>query len=425
MIRSRLYLQIYLTVLASLALIAMLLGLLAFFGNFDPRGPMEDRATLFFQTVFTDLPEGAARQAMLDRISRAAQADIAIFDRYGHLIAGAGNPIESPDAMPPPDGGPLHLRPFHTVLADGSRVVAYVQDPFMPPRRHLILTILVIAGLIAIAAYPAVRHLTRRLESVRAGMENWGDGDLSARISIGGEDEIAAVAKAFNHAAERVERLVNTQKAFAANASHELRSPLARLRMAIEMQVTHPSPAIRDEMVRNLAELDDLVEEILLKSRIGSHQPIVLDQEVELLTLAAEEAAVIGAEAGGDIVTIDGNEKLIRRMLRNLLMNAARHGKPPVTINVTSSAGTVTIDIEDCGEGIDPDEAGRIFEPFYRPKGRSESDGGWGLGLALVSEIADLHGGRVSYHQTSFGKACFRVEIPRKSKGYEKGTKPA
>jgi signal transduction histidine kinase len=99
-------------------------------------------------------------------------------------------------------------------------------------------------------------------------------------------------------------------------------------------------------------------------------------------------------------------------MIRNLVQNAARHGKPPVTVYVNAHAGQARIVVCDQGDGIAPEEAARVFEPFYRPAGRSESAGGWGLGLALVAEIVRLHGGRAWYSSLDTGGACFTVEIP-------------
>ena len=127
---------------------------------------------------------------------------------------------------------------------------------------------MLVAAVIGIAAYPVVRQLTRRLESLRKGVEVWGGGDLSRRVPVTGSDEVAAVAKSFNEAAGQIERLVAAHRSLLANASHELRSPLARLRMAIDLYERSASDSTRDEIIKNLGELDALVEEILLASRL-------------------------------------------------------------------------------------------------------------------------------------------------------------
>ncbi|TIQ69604.1 MAG: HAMP domain-containing protein, partial [Mesorhizobium sp.] len=128
--------------------------------------------------------------------------------------------------------------------------------------------LVLIAGVIGLAAFPVVRHLTRRLEALRQGVDRWGEGALETRVAVNGKDEVAAVAASFNRAAAQIERLLAAHRSLLANASHELRSPLARLRMAIDLHADGQSGPVRDEIVRDLAELDALVEEILLASRL-------------------------------------------------------------------------------------------------------------------------------------------------------------
>jgi two-component system, OmpR family, sensor kinase len=417
MIRSRLYLKIYLTVLGSLALVVILLTAFAMMGRLDTRGPFEDRVDRFATVMLAENMTKTERQAMLDRLSRALDADIAIFDTKGHLVQGAGEPIPAPD-----DDAVQRIRPryraFNAVLPDGSHMVAYVRKPFSPPRHNLIFTFLLIATAVGIVAYPVVRNLTKRLDALRQSMQDWGHGNLQARALVSGRDEVATVATTFNQAADRIEALVQSQKSLLANASHELRSPLARLRMATEMFALNQNEKTEKEIIRNLAELDELVEEILLKSRLGNDQPFLLDQPVDLLALSVEEAARVDAEVDGDSVIVRGNEKLLRRLIRNLLQNAARHGRPPITLNLSSYQDRAVITVRDHGDGLKPEEMTRIFEPFFRPEGRSESDGGWGLGLALVAEIARLHGGKAYAAQPDSEKgACFVVEIAKDASG--------
>lgn len=411
MIGSRLYIKIYLTVIGSLALVVAMLTLLAMMGRLDTKGPFEERIDRFATVMLGEDSNPADRQRMLDRLSRALDADIAIFGPDGRFLQGAGNKIPSPDDDEGLAGMHRRFRAFNATLADGTRLVAYVRRAFEPPRHNIIISLLIVAATVGIAAFPVVWNLTRRLDKLRISMQAWGDGALSARAPVRGRDEIAAVALEFNHAADRVEALVTSQKALLANASHELRSPLARLRMATEMFELSQNEATKKEIIRNLAELDELVEEILLKSRLGSDQPLPLDQTVDLLALAAEEAAATGAEAEGASTHVQGNEKLLRRAIRNLLQNAARHGALPISINIAQQGEVALIRVRDHGDGLKPEEMTRVFEPFFRPEGRSESGGGWGLGLALVAEIARLHGGRAYAVKPDGTGAYFIIEI--------------
>lgn len=414
MVASRLFLKIYLTVLGCLALVVVTLSALAFLGRLDAnRGPLEQGVSKLASSVLSaDVPL-PQRQAMLDRLSRAFDADIAIFDAQGRFVQGAGERITRPDADDPWIEKTDRFRAFRIELPEGATLIAYVPRRFAPPRGHLVGLFLLTALLVGLGAYPVVRHLTRRLDHLRISMDHWGNGDLAVRAPVQGHDEVATVARTFNLAADRIEALVKSQKSLLANASHELRSPLARLRLAVEMQDLARTEKTREEIIRNLAELDDIVEEILLKSRLGGERPPLLDQSVDLLALVSEEAALTGATVEGDAGLVIGNEKLLRRLIRNLLQNAERHGAPPVTATLAAEDGKAILRVRDRGPGIAPDDRDRVFEPFYRPAGRSEADGGWGLGLSLVWEIARLHSGTVDIEPVDGPGVCFRVTIAR------------
>jgi signal transduction histidine kinase len=412
MIRSRLYVKMYLTVLCGLLLVAMSLGTFAMLAEDEDHG-FSGKVDRFAGALLSADMTRQERQDMLERLARGLHADVAIFDRNDNFVQGAGALTTKAAADAYRAGNaPRHMREFDAGLPDGGEVLIFMESQFDKSKGKLLLAILIVAVAIGVASLPAVRYLTRRLEDLRHGVEHWGEGDLSSRVAVCGHDEIALVAQSFNRAADRVEHLVQSQKSLLANASHELRSPLARLRMATEMFEASPSDSLREEIICNLTELDELVDEILLKSRLDSDQKPSIDQFVDLLPLAAEEAAAIGAEVDGDSLTVPGNERLLRRLIRNLVQNASRHGKAPITVYVTRQADHAQIAVCDTGDGIKPEEAARVFEPFYRPEGRSESAGGWGLGLALVAEIARLHGGRAWYSPIEDGGACFTVSLP-------------
>ncbi len=268
---------------------------------------------------------------------------------------------------------------------------------------------------ITLGAYPVVRRLTRRLEILQRGVEVFGSGRLSHRVDARGEDEVAAVARSFNQAAQRIEDLVRSNRSLLANASHELRSPLARLKMAVSM-FDHADPAqheeLRREIDRDIRELDELVEEVLLASRLDARSDMQ-PELVELLGLLVEEAARVGAEAGGEDVQVLGEERLLRRALRNLLENARRYGGDEVSADVgTLPDGRIEISIRDRGPGVPAEFRERIFEPFYRLPGHAERAGGVGLGLSLVRQIAERHGGKVRCEGREGGGTCFVITLP-------------
>src|SRR6516225_8384643 len=136
---------------------------------------------------------------------------------------------------------------------------------------------------------PAAGRPTRRLERLQRGVESLGAGDLTARVKVEGRDEVARLARSFNQAAARIEGLVNAHKMLLANASHELRTPLARIRLGLELVATHPERKV--ELERDIAELDQLVDEILLVSRLDATEQLDVREDVDLSALAAEECA--------------------------------------------------------------------------------------------------------------------------------------
>jgi signal transduction histidine kinase len=286
---------------------------------------------------------------------------------------------------------------------------------------------------VALATYPIVRTLTRRLERLQNGVQQWGEGDLSIRVPENGQDEVAFLAKRFNQAAQRVQTLVQSheallasQKSLLANASHELRSPLTRIRMGLELMGASATPAFRDEISLNINELDQLIEEILLASRLDTREAdLGTIESVDLIGLAAEECARVDAEldvqanpatndtqpAATELV-VQGVAKLLRRAVRNLLENAHRYAAGSISLSLSQTAQWAVIRVCDRGPGVPPELQERIFEPFYRLPGATERDGGVGLGLALVKSIAQRHGGRAFCESRPGGGACFVIELP-------------
>jgi len=297
-------------------------------------------------------------------------------------------------------------------LPDQRWIVARAPERHRNPIVGLVLGLGTIALAVAICAFPVVRGLTRRLERLQKGVETLGAGHLAARVKVEGRDEVARLAESFNQAAARIEGLVDAHRLLLANASHELKTPLSRIRLGIELYEHKPDAALKAGLGRDIAELDALIDEILLASRLEA-APSVQREPTDLLGLVAEECARFDdCTLVGTPVTIEGDPRLLRRLIGNLLENARRHGKPPIIVDVRLDSGRAVIDVVDAGAGIPESERERVFTPFYRLDGEAR---GTGLGLSLVRQIARLHGGDAVVAPRPGQPSCFRVTLPARA----------
>jgi signal transduction histidine kinase len=411
----RLFHQFYLTVVASIALFALANTLLWRYVLDAPPG--ENAYQMAAGVISSALPPADAsvetQRQEVARLAAQLKTDLALYDGERKLIAAAGRPLPPPNGLR--RGGRLHGWGGHAwaiPIADGRWLVIRARSH----RRHPIGRILGFIGMIAVAvalgAYPATRGLTRRLERLKSGVDSLGAGELSARVKVEGSDEVASLAQSFNRAAARIEDLVNAHKLLLANASHELRTPLSRIRLAVELIKQDADPKRKAELESDIVELDQLLDEIILASRLDAVTDLDCVEDVDLLALAAEECSRFDeCSLTGDAVTVFGDPKLLRRLIRNLLENARRHGTPPVEVEVRRRNETAVLSILDRGAGIPEEERERVFSPFHRVAlGRRR--GGAGLGLALVRQIARRHGGRAAIEPRDGWPSCFVVSLP-------------
>lgn len=286
------------------------------------------------------------------------------------------------------------------------------QGAHIPIFPLLIITVLIVS----LGAYPIAKRLTYRLENLKKGVEALGAGQLSTRIPVQGCDEVAVLATSFNQSAARIQALLASHRQLLANASHELRSPLARMRMSLallaEQQNLEQSSAVK-ALRQDMQELNQLVEEILLASRLDTLETPLEHHEVDLSGLLAEECARLELDCEAEAVEVVGEERLLRRLIRNLLENAVRHGGGQVEARLIRKIPIqASLQVLDRGVGISPEAQIHIFEPFYRPTGYGEGQGGWGLGLSLVKQIATRHKGSVTCSSRSGGGTVFEVLLP-------------
>jgi signal transduction histidine kinase len=441
-----LYLRIWLTVVAVLLVFALVSGWV-FQSNVERERDRvqtmwSERATGWAALIENVLPNADApvreqREVLLDW-SQRLRLPLALDDANGQRIATsdvfaqreaevAGTPRRAV-RLPLSDGRALWLLRLGAGGQRGSGPrneagAAFVGPPSLlpgvPPLPGVVVTLVVLFLAIALGAYPVVRRLTRRLETLQLGVETFGAGRLSHRVDAGGNDEVAALAGSFNAAAQRIEVLVQSHRSLLANASHELRSPLTRMKMAFSMLADaspEARPRLHAEIEQNIRELDALVEEVLLASRLDAPNDANVAATrgpVDLLPMAAEEGARVNANVGGEDITVRGDERLLRRALRNLLENARRYGgaqAPEVEIRRVDR--TAQLSVCDRGPGVPDAQRERIFEPFYRLPGHAEQAGGVGLGLSLVRQIAQAHQGAVRCEAREGGGTRFVLSLP-------------
>jgi len=323
--KRRLYLQIYFTIIASLVMVVILSGLL--WSVFGREQFSRDMVDMVGQLSSLTLPPANAplddQIKAVNRLGTQLDIDVSLFDREKRFVAGFGEKAPLFKEMSRKrrwwHRDKNHQGQFWRIpLPDGRWLIARTHRPENHrPLLNLALYLGVIALGVGLVAYPLVRRLTGRLERLQQGVERIGSGDLSSRIKVEGRDEIASLAQSFNVAAEKIESLVGAHRMLLANASHELRTPLSRIRLGCEMLKDGPNPSRSAAIELDIAELDTLIDEILLMSRLDSGNHAEMSENVDLVALAAEECARYDdCNFSGHAPEIRGDARLLQRLDR-------------------------------------------------------------------------------------------------------------
>jgi signal transduction histidine kinase len=413
MILRRLHLQFYFAIVGTLAAF-LVCGAIVWHYFASPRGSVwgVESAVGLTAALLADPYYAPRERQIIDALGAQLHANVVVLGQDGKPQFETGRVPLQTRAEQAKHGwsftrdGPV----FNSGLEDGRRLVVYPRRRFLLHGLHMGIILIAIAGALALLTYPISRGITARLARLKDGVRQFGGGDLAARVPVEGRDEVAALATSFNESAERIERLIRSNQLLLANCSHELRTPLARIRMAIEKLSGAESPA-RLELARNIGELDALIGEMLLASRLDAATSLERTEAIDLLALAAEEASYFDREVSGETVVVNGDPRLLRRLVRNLLENARVHGGGATAVRIERAPGLARISVEDAGPGIAEADRVRIFEPFQRATSAAHSTGA-GLGLSIVRQIARAHGGSVEYEPCAGGGSRFAVTLP-------------
>jgi signal transduction histidine kinase len=436
---ARLHSRIYLHFLAVLLVVGVTIAIVFAMGARDAfRREMAYRMTRHLAALVSDrMSDPAALSTRLAELHDDLHVDVCVRDLDGRVLAAAGDelPPLTPDEAATIRAGAvirrMHPMGFAAVpIRDrAGAVVAFLSTSApRPPRagppmwRPILVGALVLL-VVAVATRPLAQRISRPVERLTAATRRFGGGDLSARVSLDHtharrSDEITELTRAFNEMAERVERHVRASSELLANVSHDLRSPLARIRVALELLPAdaHDDARVR-EVERDLAELDRLIEDVLSVARLettGLPTHLAAVDARALLSDVAERAKHDPLTADKDVrvddgpsITVTADETLLRRALWNLVENAGKYGAPPITLGATRDGDRVTLSVSDEGPGIVSGDRERVFAPFYRgdaartPAADGAPRRGVGLGLTLARRVAEVHGGTIAIESVS------------------------
>ena len=321
-----------------------------------------------------------------------------------------------------PGGGQVYERK----LKDGDRVL---RIEWVGAYEYLTVYYAIILSMVSLALcailYRWAKPMWRDLEAMKAATARVGEGDFAVRADVGRGSLLAPIASAFNVMAGRVQALLRSHRDLEQSVAHELRTPLAQLKFDLELARTTASATERearfDDMARDVNDLEDLVNELLVLASLREappyHPKAVPSRDLlgDVMRRANDEMRAAGRqvaiESPGHVPeTLSCDAKYMSRALVNVVRNAVRYAGSKVAVTVERAGTRTAIHVDDDGPGIPPEQRDRLFDPFTRlENSRARDSGGVGLGLAIVKSVAEWHGGEARISDSPLGGA--RVSI--------------
>ncbi|OGG98407.1 MAG: hypothetical protein A2508_05705 [Candidatus Lambdaproteobacteria bacterium RIFOXYD12_FULL_49_8] len=263
--------------------------------------------------------------------------------------------------------------------------------------------------------YIGLRRIFRPLHLLSAGVKQVASGNLDVQIQVNSHDELGHLSQAFNQMTSEVKKNLHSKEQLLYNVSHELRSPLTRIKLSLEFL---PPSKRRDEIGEEVDQMEAMIDELLESARLESAYGVLAKQRVELglllSDLAHKETHPVQIKQTEPIF-IQADPRRLERLLSNLIGNAVKHSpqEVPVEVSLSQSGLEVKISIEDQGPGIPEEDRPFLFEPFYRvDKSRNQRTGGYGLGLSLAQQIAEAHGGQITIEEKPTPGSRFVLRLP-------------
>jgi signal transduction histidine kinase len=347
-------------------------------------------------------------------------------------ITGPGVP---PQALEPPTGRSVA---FVRAVVTGSGTYIVMSQTSLAATESALSTVawtwggIAVLVLLAVAATTrlAVRTALRPIERIRAEFADISAHDLHRRVPLPRtRDEVGQLAVTMNATLDRLEHAVGQHRQFVADASHELRGPIAALRTELELAVDHPDrtdwPASARDALGDARRLERLTDDLLFLARMDADEPTrTTDLDLTaMLTELTRRRPAVRTHLPTRPVTVHGSARHLRRLLTNLLDNAVRHKRNDVDVHIDVSTTTVVVHIDDDGNGIAPEHRNRVFDRFTRlDEARTRDRGGAGLGLAIARDIAHHHRGKLHAADAPSGGARFTLRLPRPTHSQVPGT---
>jgi len=287
---------------------------------------------------------------------------------------------------------------------------------------HAILLILLLLVIVAvvITTHAVLRRLLRPLRVLSDGVARLSEGQLDVALPNGKRDEFGRLTTAFNSMVGRVREMIRARDQLLVDVSHELRSPLTRMKVALELP---PNDEQRSRLAEDIADMERMVAELLELERLRSGRGLsTVRQDLTAILLDVAEdfrdrapGVCVVAPARAMLIDVDGEK--IRTVLRNLVENAVKYSLPqsrPVEISAVDEGDRVVVRVTDDGVGIPDGDVDRVFEPFFRvDPSRSKSTGGYGLGLSISKRVMEAHGGSIAVEQPRGRGVSFVLTLPR------------
>ena len=413
------------------------LSLVAFWAisrTLDRRGPPKgDPFPHFLEMVEDDLcrayEQGGPKQlaAQLRRLDSYLPGEHLLTDDRGHDLASGADRSDllKRDHFFP---GPPHLGDGRMIFIGPPRdrryrFISVVQPWFDRP--NILPYYGAVVVFIALMGWILAAHLAAPLRRLRRLVDQFGGGDLATRSHSTRKDEIGELSRSFDEMAGRIETLLSAERRLLQDVSHELRSPLTRLDVAVDLASTSDNPGeYLGRIKRDIGRLTVLVNELLQLTRAEGDpsaqnlEALPLDELLDGLIDDCEMEAVAKGcsllRTHAEPCIVNGQPELLRRAVENVVRNAIRHApeKTAVEIGLQLIGDVATISVRDHGPGVPADLLGAIFEPFVRVEGdRSRASGGVGLGLAIARRAVGLHKGRITAQNAQPGLVVL-IELP-------------